>query len=52
MKMIDCYEDADYVHIVTEVHTGGELFDKIVDNKTGYGDACQKIDPSQSLSLS
>lgn len=37
MKMVDCYEDADYVHIVTERYTGGELFDKIVDNTTGNG---------------
>jgi len=37
MKMVDCYEDAEYVHIVTEMYTGGELFDKIVDNTTDYG---------------
>lgn len=29
MEMIDCYEDASHVHIVTERYTGGELFDKI-----------------------
>ncbi|KAL9182720.1 hypothetical protein ACHAXT_003999 [Thalassiosira profunda] len=37
MKMVDCYEDADYVHIVSERYTGGELFDMIVDNTTDYG---------------
>jgi len=37
MKMVECYEDADYVHIVTERYTGGELFDKIVDNTTDNG---------------
>jgi serine/threonine protein kinase len=37
MKMVACYEDADYVHIVTEKYTGGELFDKIVDNTTDTG---------------
>eukprot|EP00581_Thalassiosira_minuscula_P007202 CAMPEP_0183706574 /NCGR_PEP_ID=MMETSP0737-20130205/3347_1 /TAXON_ID=385413 /ORGANISM="Thalassiosira miniscula, Strain CCMP1093" /LENGTH=324 /DNA_ID=CAMNT_0025933999 /DNA_START=126 /DNA_END=1100 /DNA_ORIENTATION=+ len=37
MRMVDCYEDADYVHIVTERYTGGELFDKIVDNTTNNG---------------
>mmetsp|Transcript_16254 Transcript_16254/g.27743 ORF Transcript_16254/g.27743 Transcript_16254/m.27743 type:complete len:363 (-) Transcript_16254:54-1142(-) len=31
MKMVDCYEDVDYLHIVTEQYTGGELFDKIID---------------------
>mmetsp|Transcript_37992 Transcript_37992/g.69756 ORF Transcript_37992/g.69756 Transcript_37992/m.69756 type:complete len:257 (+) Transcript_37992:341-1111(+) len=37
MKMVDCYEDDDYVHIVTEMYTGGELFDKIVNNTTDSG---------------
>lgn len=37
MKMVDCYEDADTVHIVTERYTGGELFDRIVDNTSDYG---------------
>jgi serine/threonine protein kinase len=42
MKMVDCYEDADYVHIVTEKYTGGELFDKIVDNTHDYGCLSEK----------
>ena len=29
IRMIDCYEDLNYVHIVTEKCSGGELFDKI-----------------------
>ncbi|KAL7475090.1 hypothetical protein ACHAW6_001022 [Cyclotella cf. meneghiniana] len=37
MKMVDCYEDEDYVHIVTERYTGGELFDKIIDKTTMDG---------------
>ncbi|KAL3759933.1 hypothetical protein ACHAWU_000556 [Discostella pseudostelligera] len=37
MKMVDCYEDSDFVHIVTEKCTGGELFDKIIENTTGTG---------------
>lgn len=37
MKLVDCYEDSDYVHIVTEKYSGGELFDKIVDNTHDYG---------------
>jgi len=37
MRMVDCFEDADYVHIVTEKYTGGELFDKIVDNTHDTG---------------
>lgn len=37
MKMVDYYEDEDYVHIVTEKYTGGDLFDEIVNNTTNYG---------------
>ncbi|KAL7466729.1 hypothetical protein ACHAXS_007014 [Conticribra weissflogii] len=37
MKMVDCYEDAEYVHIVTEKFSGGELFDKIVENTSENG---------------
>jgi len=40
VQLVDFFEDADYVHIVTDLCTGGELFDKItkqssnVDNST------------------
>ena len=37
MKMIDCYEDPKYVHIITERCTGGELFDKISELTTPSG---------------
>jgi serine/threonine protein kinase len=37
MSLKDCYEDRDFVHIVTEKLTGGELFDKIIDNTTDDG---------------
>jgi len=37
MKMVDCYEDAECVHIITEKYTGGELFDKIINNTSSYG---------------
>jgi len=37
MKMVDYYEDVDYVHIVTEIYTGGELFDEIINNTTDDG---------------
>ncbi len=37
MKMIDCYEDAERVHIVTERCAGGELFDKISENTSPDG---------------
>jgi serine/threonine protein kinase len=37
MKMVDCYEDRDYVHIITERCTGGELFDRIAENTSPSG---------------
>lgn len=37
MKMVDCYEDAQYLHIVSERYTGGELFDKISEYTTPTG---------------
>lgn len=37
MKMVDCYEDAECVHIITDKYTGGELFDKIIENTSSYG---------------
>jgi len=37
MKMVDCYEDAEHVHIITEKYTGGELFEKIIDSTTPSG---------------
>lgn len=37
INMIDCYEDEDHVHIVTDKYTGGELFDKIIENTTKDG---------------
>ncbi|KAL3762817.1 hypothetical protein ACHAW5_011275 [Stephanodiscus triporus] len=37
MKMVDCYEDAEHVHIITEKYTGGELFDEISENTSPNG---------------
>ncbi len=37
MKMVDCYEDAEHIHIITEKYTGGELFDKISENASPGG---------------
>lgn len=47
MKMIDCYEDLNYVHIITEKCTGGELFDRISDNTTQTG--CFTEDKASSI---
>ena len=37
MKIVDFYENSNYVFIVTERYTGGELFDMIIDNTTVNG---------------
>jgi len=37
INMVDYYEDADDLHIVTERYTGGELFDRISDKTTPDG---------------
>lgn len=37
IKMEDCYEDETHVHIITEMCTGGELYDKIIGNVTQEG---------------
>jgi hypothetical protein len=37
VKLVDCYEDAEQVHIITKKYTGGELFDVIVKETTPTG---------------
>ena len=41
VRLVDVFEDEDYVHIVTDLCTGGELFDRIVGKSAGRreGDA-------------
>lgn len=39
LQLADVFEDSHYVHLVTELCTGGELFDKIVE-KSGTGRGC------------
>jgi serine/threonine protein kinase len=34
VQLVDVYEDAEYVHIVTDLCKGGELFDKIVEKSS------------------
>ncbi|KAL7468641.1 hypothetical protein ACHAXS_008874 [Conticribra weissflogii] len=36
MKLVDVFEDLDYVYIISEKYTGGELFDKIIESTTNY----------------
>lgn len=33
-RLADVFEDVDYVHLVTELYTGGELFDRIVERSS------------------
>ncbi len=37
VKMVGFYEDEQYVHIVTEKYTGGELFNRIIKNTSPEG---------------
>ena len=37
MRLVDIYEDEQYVHMVSDKYTGGELFDKIVNNSSSSG---------------
>mmetsp|Transcript_15382 Transcript_15382/g.21854 ORF Transcript_15382/g.21854 Transcript_15382/m.21854 type:complete len:304 (+) Transcript_15382:172-1083(+) len=37
MKMVDIFEDVEFVHIVTEKYVGGELFDRIIDRTSDQG---------------
>ncbi|KAL7476482.1 hypothetical protein ACHAW6_002338 [Cyclotella cf. meneghiniana] len=39
LQLVDVYEDSEYVHIVTELCSGGELFDRIVE-KSSTGQGC------------
>jgi calcium-dependent protein kinase len=34
LKVYEFYQDKDYLYIVTELCTGGELFDRILENKS------------------
>ena len=36
VQLVDVFEDAEYVHLVTDLCTGGELFDKIVEKSSNY----------------
>eukprot|EP00579_Thalassiosira_antarctica_P023209 CAMPEP_0201987002 /NCGR_PEP_ID=MMETSP0904-20121228/91569_1 /ASSEMBLY_ACC=CAM_ASM_000553 /TAXON_ID=420261 /ORGANISM="Thalassiosira antarctica, Strain CCMP982" /LENGTH=169 /DNA_ID=CAMNT_0048541089 /DNA_START=1302 /DNA_END=1807 /DNA_ORIENTATION=- len=42
IQLVDVFEDADYVHLVTDLCTGGELFDKICEKSSNSdnGAAC------------
>ena len=37
MRLVDVFEDAEFVHIITEIYYGGELFDKIIQRTTDVG---------------
>eukprot|EP00585_Thalassiosira_rotula_P004822 CAMPEP_0196143164 /NCGR_PEP_ID=MMETSP0910-20130528/12763_1 /TAXON_ID=49265 /ORGANISM="Thalassiosira rotula, Strain GSO102" /LENGTH=383 /DNA_ID=CAMNT_0041404575 /DNA_START=13 /DNA_END=1164 /DNA_ORIENTATION=+ len=42
VQLIDVHEDAEYVHLVTDLCSGGELFDKIIERRSdrSNGAAC------------
>jgi len=36
VELVDVFEDAEYVHLVTDLCKGGELFDKIIEKATNF----------------
>jgi serine/threonine protein kinase len=40
IQLVDVYEDAEYVHLVTEMCDGGELFDRIVEKSSDAKHGC------------
>jgi calcium-dependent protein kinase len=43
IKFYDCYEDQEYLHIVTELCSGGELFTKIISKGCFLEDEAKKL---------
>lgn len=37
MRLVDCYEDANFLHIITEKYMGGDLFDRILESTNSSG---------------
>eukprot|EP00581_Thalassiosira_minuscula_P010236 CAMPEP_0183711232 /NCGR_PEP_ID=MMETSP0737-20130205/6792_1 /TAXON_ID=385413 /ORGANISM="Thalassiosira miniscula, Strain CCMP1093" /LENGTH=506 /DNA_ID=CAMNT_0025939701 /DNA_START=254 /DNA_END=1776 /DNA_ORIENTATION=+ len=48
LNMVDYYEDADYVHIITEKYSGGDLFDRIVE-RTDPAAGCYSEDGAAGM---
>jgi serine/threonine protein kinase len=40
IQLVDVYEDAEYVHLVTELCRGGELFERIIEKASAPGAGC------------
>lgn len=40
VRLVDVYEDLEYLHLVTDLYTGGELFDKIIEKKKASKTSC------------
>eukprot|EP00581_Thalassiosira_minuscula_P014700 CAMPEP_0183717376 /NCGR_PEP_ID=MMETSP0737-20130205/11005_1 /TAXON_ID=385413 /ORGANISM="Thalassiosira miniscula, Strain CCMP1093" /LENGTH=408 /DNA_ID=CAMNT_0025946811 /DNA_START=69 /DNA_END=1295 /DNA_ORIENTATION=+ len=41
IRLVDVYEDVEFVHLVTDLCTGGELFDKIIKKKYNTSSSCK-----------
>ena len=39
MSLIECFEDKHTLHLVSDLYTGGELFDHIVDGDDTFSEA-------------
>jgi len=51
VQLIDVYEDDDYLHIVTDLCKGGELFDKIVEKKSNADDGAPCFEEGEAAGL-
>jgi len=51
VQLIDVYEDDDYLHIVTDLCKGGELFDKIVEKKSNADDGAPCFEEGEAARL-
>lgn len=50
LQLVDVFEDAEYVHLVTHLCSGGELFDKIVEkSSSNNGAACFTEEEAASI---
>jgi len=51
IQLIDMYEDAEYVHLVTDLCQGGELFDKICERSSNTNNGAVCFDESEAARI-
>jgi serine/threonine protein kinase len=51
VQLVDVIEDTEYVHLVTELCSGGELFDKIVEKASNYDNGAPCFTENEAASI-